>query len=385
MRSMKIQVFLSCSFDESDKNVVGFFHGICKGVDIQCVNVDKGFIVTPPDKARELICNSHALVAIVTKRNEKEPGVFGFPEAVDEEISMAYAQNRPILLFVEKGVDTSAGFVRNFTTYQTFERDDLYNPAFIEKAIASIHEMKVAVISPHELQCEQQGQDHVFAETNRLLIELIDIGGSYIWKYSTTRNLQFTARFLDPIKAAAWATAPFKDAPTSERIKWNFVVHRGSKSFKMKPEIEKDTPDHCEIRFELEPKPEANDFIEYSTEFVSPYLNPVYLEDVKEDHPFVIINENKYICYDGVVPIIRTKDLKVQIRMAASLGLSVKDLAPFVGCYTNKVDYLVESEMKRVTIAADSYGGNIFYELSVQSPLLSHVYGVAWNPLSRKK
>ena len=65
-----------------------FFASICGGVDISWVNVDKAYANTAR-KARELIGDSDALVAIATHCGEVKGGVFTIPKAVEQEISMA--------------------------------------------------------------------------------------------------------------------------------------------------------------------------------------------------------------------------------------------------------------------------------------------------------
>lgn len=383
MRSMRVQAFLSCSFDPADRNVVDFFASLCRGVDIACVNVDKGYASTPPDKARELIADSQLLVAVATRREEVRHGVFNMPKAVDEEMSMAYANKKPILLFAEQGVDTSAGFVRNYCTYLEFDRANIWAPAFLEKALASIHTQKVDVISPQELQVEQQGQEHVYAESLRWLIELLEQPSGFTWRYSTTRRLVFTNRFTDPIKAAAWSTVAAKDSAGPDSFKFSYVIVGGSKPFQFVPTEEKHTCDCYEVSMEMVPKPEAGDILEYSTVFESPYLNPVYIDDIKEQRTAVTVNGQKFLCFDGAIPIVRSQELRVQLRLPASLGLGQRDLAPFVGSFTNKVDYLVQSEMTRMQVTTTSFGGSIVVDIATQSPLLQHVYGVAWNPPKR--
>ena len=106
----------------------------------------------------------------------------------------------------------------------------------------------------------------------------------------------------------------------------------------------------------------------------------MFLEDIRDPRTQVIINGDKYLCFDGHVPIVRTKEMKIQWRFPSTFGLKLQDFAPFVGSYTNKVDYLVESEMERVTLNKDDFGGNVFLEMSVQNPLLQTAYAVAWNP-----
>ncbi len=380
MRSMRLQAFLSCSFDPADKDVVDYFASLCRGVDIACVNVDKGYASTPPDKARELIADSHLLIAVATRREQVKPGVFNMPKAVDEEMSMAYATKKPILMFAETGVDTSSGFMRNYCTYQEFDRTAIWGAGFLEKAVAAVHTVKVETISPQDLLLEQQGQEHVYAESSRWLIECIEQATGYTWRCSQTRRLIFTSRFTDPLTAAAWAGVTPKSNAPSTSFTWKYTINEGSKGFQFKPTVQRHTCDCCEVALEIDPKPELSDFLDYSTVFESPYLNPTFLEDIAEPRTVVTVNGQNYLCFDGAVPIVRSQELRVQVRLPASLGLRPKDVVPFVGSFTNKVDYLVDSEMKRMQVAVNSFGGSVIVDIVTQSPLLQHVYGVAWNP-----
>jgi hypothetical protein len=382
VRSMHIQIFLSCSFDPNDKDIVDFFTSICHGLDIQCVNVDKGYVLTPPEKARELISDSHALLAIATCRDEMTTGNFMMPKAVSEEIAMAFANKKPILIFSENGVDMKSGFTSGYDTHLRFDRESLTDPKFLEKAIASVHGMKMDIIKPEDLQIAQQGQEHIFAEFIKHLAELVNQSGSLIWRYSQTRRLRFTSRFTDPIQHGAWAIVPPSETHDCN-IKWSFSLNNGNRSFKLTPTEESCTCDNCQISLNIEPKPEANDFLEYSVSFESPYLNPIFLEDIQDPRAKIIIEGTEYLCLDGTIPIVRTGDLKIQFRFPPEFGLKSEDFVPFVGSYTNKIDYLAESEMKRMTVNKDNFGGNVIIEISVQNPLLQYMYGVAWNPIKK--
>ena len=383
MRSVRLQAFLSCSFDPKDRDVVDYFMALCRGLDIQGVNVDRGYAATPPDKARELITDSQLLVAVASRREEVKTGVFNMPKAVDEEMSMAYAMRKPILLFAEAGVDTSAGFIRNYCTYQEFDRAHLHDASFLEKAVAAIHTIKVGTMSAQDFEFEQQGQEHVYAESSRWLIECLEQAVGYTWRSSHTRKLIFTSRFSDPLKAGAWAQVAPKGSAGAPAVVWKYAIVDGSKTFQFKPIVERHTSDGCEVALEIDPKPDAGDFLEYSTVFESPYLNPTFYEDIPDPRPPLIFDGRKYLCFDGSIPIIRSQEFRVQIRLPASLGLMPKDVMPFVGSFTNKVDYLVDSEMKRIHATTTSFGGSIVVDIAVQSPLLHHIYGFAWNPPKR--
>jgi hypothetical protein len=153
-----------------------------------------------------------------------------------------------------------------------------------------------------------------------------------------------------------------------------------SKPFTLTPSIEKQTGSSILIFFAIDPKPEKDDKMDFSTIIESPYFNPVFSDEILENRAQVIIDGVKYHCCDGVICSTRTKDMKVQYRFPASIKMDPNDFVPFVGSYTGKIDYIVESEIKRMLVRTDSFGGNVIIELSIESPLLRHVYGIAWNP-----
>jgi hypothetical protein len=377
---MEIRAYLACSFDDCDMDIVDLFISICNGLGINCINVNIGCSPTPPEKACELIENAHMFIAIATRKTEVSPGKFIMPQAVDEEMSMAFAKNKPILLFAEDGIDTGSGFVKNYCTYSKFDRGALHSLEFLKKAIKSIHELKLLTIQPHELELAQHGQGNVYAESCRCLTELIYQSGSFTWRYTQSRSLRFTSRFNDPIRAAAWAAIPPNEDVPAKVFKWSYDIRNGSKQFGITPIVEKMTNDFCEISFSISPKPENGDFFEFIDVFESPYLNPVYLEDIPESHPNVIIDGIVYACYDGVIPIYRAQNFKAQFRFPVELGLKPADFVPYVGSFSTRIDYLVETEIERMKTSIESFGGNIIVDLTIQSPLLQHIYGIAWNP-----
>jgi hypothetical protein len=347
---------------------------------MECVNVDKGSPKTPPEKARELISDSHAFVAVGTRRGDALDNVYMMPKSVEHEISMAFAGGKPILLFIEDGVDTLSGFMGNYGTYCKFDRKSLFSSEFLQDAIASIHSLKMEVIQPQEMQVAQLGQKNVFAENTKALIELNYQNGSFVWRYLQTRRLKFTTRFVDPLKVAAWSDIPTNLRDSNVNFNWSYCIEEGTKPFSFEAKVVKNTGDFLLAFLEIEPKPEENDIIQYSIVIESPYTNPVYMEDIKEIRPRVRINGLDYFCFDGQVPNMRTQEMKLQFRIPSILGLKLSDFAPFVGSYAHNIDYLVDSEMNRMNVVKESIAGDVFIELSVQNPLIYHYYGVAWNP-----
>lgn len=381
MKSASIDVFFSCSFADDDRDVNDYFYAICKAMDIRCVNVGTAYSVTPPEKAKLLINDSQGLIVIATKRTKIDDKKYNMPSAVHDEISIAFGLDTPLLMFVEDGVVLD-GFIHNYGTHLRFDKDKLYTSEFIEKAIAGVHGFKMDILSPHELIVDQDTNEF-YAEYQHQLFELKeDSCCDYTWEYSINKKLIFKKLYKRAFKTGVWATVKSTIADNAKLVDWDIKVEGGSKDFKINVIKEKHTADCFEALLKIEPHPEPDDFIEYSITSSSKYFNPIWEEDINEPN-LLTINDNHYSCFDGVIPIVRTKKSITEFRFPRSYGLDKKDIVPFVGSYTSNIDYLVDSELERANIQVDSIAGNITVRIDVNSPLLRHEYGVAWNPKKR--
>ncbi len=201
-------------------------------------------------KARELIEESKAFIAVATRRDEVKQGVFLMSKAVDQEISIAYGYKKPILIFVEKGVDMTSGFFQNYCTYKEFDRESLTSSKFLEEAISSIHDLKLGVIDPLELQLAQQNPKPYFSEHSNCLIELIELFGTFIWRRSHTFRYVFTSLYNDEnrIKIGSWADVHVKGKATSDKLQWTYNIDYASQSFNIVPIVEVHTSDCFRIR-----------------------------------------------------------------------------------------------------------------------------------------
>lgn len=374
MKSIPIKSFLSCSFKDEDKEIVSLVAGICEGLDIKCSNVSEGYTRPPQDVARDQIDESDLFIAIATRREEDTDGNYMMPQAVNNEISIAFGMKKPMLILKENGV-TLEGFDDKYATYLEFERDTLKNVENITKLISSFHGGKLEVIQSHDLIPEQQDSSGFYQEYLHTLYELDESSDGYVWKYWTTRKLVFTKNFSGRITNGAWATIPrhIKDA---SRIKHDIKATDGSKSFELNIDVIADTPEVKETSTGITPKPEKDDWIVLTHYYESPYLNRIYLD---EESTKIRAGEKECDCIDGVVPIVRTKQLKCQFRFPESYGLKPADLKPLVGSYAARVDYLVESEVERANWGSEDFGGNVVVSTQIQSPLLRHVYGFHWD------
>ncbi len=380
MNSANVDVFFSCSFAEEDKKLNEFFYAICNALDIRGSNVSGAFAQTPPEKAKQMIADSQALLAICTRRKEMLDGRYLMSDAVRDEIAFAYGQDIPVLMFVEDGVQL-AGF--NFVTPLRFDRNTLGDPDVLEKVIKSIHGMKMEVISPNDLMIGQD-TDEFYVEYNRALYEMKEVDGGYYWVYSITKRLIFLKPCKRQIYTGFWASGQKSElAENAEPMFFELKVESASRDLNIKHTIEKHSAECIEVLLKIEPSPVEGDYIEYSTIVSSPFLNPVWDEDVGSSAP-LHLEAGDFSCADGFIPIQRTKKLWFVFRFPRSYGLGKHEIVPFVGSHTTTVNYEVESEIRRANIQIESYAGNIEVKMEVDSPLLHHIYGIAWNPKKKK-
>ena len=111
-----INVFFSCSFDKSDKEVVEYFRSMCEGFHMSCTNVDKATHHSPVREAEKMIQRSNALIVIATRRQERKNGKYIMPPSCQVEVGMALGLAKPVLLFAENGVSIE-GFTEKIGAY----------------------------------------------------------------------------------------------------------------------------------------------------------------------------------------------------------------------------------------------------------------------------
>lgn len=375
MKSAKVTAFLSCSFSKDDETIVTHFASICRGLDIECVNVSTASNALPPDKAREMIHESQIFIAIATRRTKLPDGEHVMPEAVHDEIAIAYALKKPLLVLREDGV-LFKGFLNSYSTHLTFKRDSLSESQALEKTVQSIHSHKMSALSSHDLVPEQDSRGF-YAEYLHALYELKHDGKEFFWHYSTTRKLHFTEPFNSTIKSSAWATLVAEDADPNSRIEHTEELESGSKPFKLLVSIERNDWQCVETALRISPAPERGDFVTLTHTYKSKYLNRIFRGS--SEPPMSAVGDKQFSCMDGFVPTFPIKHLELHVRFPKAYQLKKEDMFPFVGSYSAGIDYIVESEMKRAQVGLQSIGGEIMYSIKAESPLLRHVYGLAWN------
>lgn len=379
MAPVSVDVFFSCSFADHDKPVNSHFMAIARALGMRLSNVSTGYAATPPDVAKEKIAASQAVLAICSKRDKFESGKYAMPQAVHDEISFAYGANIPVLMIVENDVEIS-GFKSNFGTYLPFDTLDLLEPDFLEKSIEAIHILKLKVVEPHHVGLGH-GISEATADYVHHLVELKCDAGKYKWAYGTTKRLTFNKASKRGFPSSVWCTVPTNVAADAEIIEYAIDTISSSRGIKVVPTVETQTAEKVDAVLKMEPSPEENDFVEYSTIIAGRYINPVWLDEAAGSE--VHLESGDYACADGLILIHRTQNAVLEFRFPREYGFRRGDVKPFVGSYSSSLDYEVPSELERATIKIDEFGGNLIVRMELISPLPGHMYGIAWNPRKR--
>lgn len=107
-------VFISKSFSKGDKTINEYFQGIFSALGINYRTGLEYRGASPPQKVRNLIEGSRAIVAILVKRwiaeNTKEPHV---PIWLMREIAYGEGKNKPSPILVEEGIRDLAGLEKD--------------------------------------------------------------------------------------------------------------------------------------------------------------------------------------------------------------------------------------------------------------------------------
>lgn len=384
MKSASVKAFFSCSFRDCDKDVNNFFRSICEGLDIACYNVDCGYSELPPDKALNMISEADAVIAIAPARSKFDgTEQFCMPEAVSNEISFAYSLKKPLLVIKEDSVRAD-GFLNSYGTHLAFDRTKLWSADFLKKVISSIHSVKLGALSEHELLLSQEVTEFS-AEKVSHLYELEREGTGFYWQHSMQRTINFTKNFNKPLKISRWNDfAIGKTGEGIQPIELTFEIVKSSKNFGFSIEYDEHTAYGIIANVTFTPSPIAGDSIEYFVSYRGRHLCVTYLEDT-DSIPGVDIDGRHYSAFDGIIPVNRVKDIEIQFRFPREYRLSDNDAQFFVASFVHGVDYIVQTEIERAEIQKEVVGGKLSITARIYSPLMRHIYGVAWNPPSKPK
>lgn len=331
----------------------------------------------PPARAKELIADCAGLIAVLTRREPLAAGDYEMPAAVREEVSIAYALGKRILIFAEMGVRLD-GFMNNYATYMVFDRGALDRPETLEQALSSIRSFRVRAET--ELSDAARAAAGEFLTTFvRGLFALRYEYDRFVWFSSVTKRLEFERPLHREITTAVWPNLRWRrpiDAPPAE---WGVTVNSSSRSFRAETRADVLEADHLEGRIRFAPAPERDDFIEYTRWFKSAYLNPLFADEMPDRAPpGIVLDGVPYHVFDGIMVTEPTRTLHYHCSFAGEYGLRAGELRPFVAEHPFALESVVPSEIGRTVTDVTSFGSDIVVDLRVENPQTQLFYGLAW-------
>ena len=124
MENSKLTAFIATSLREQDSEINTWFGELLRSFAIEPFFGDEPKTEAIPEKVRKEIINHPIFVAILPKRTKIEGDKWLPPEWVNNEIGIAYGNNKKIIAFLENDVITE-GIVPDITNYVRFDRDKL--------------------------------------------------------------------------------------------------------------------------------------------------------------------------------------------------------------------------------------------------------------------
>lgn len=369
-----IKTFFSCSFDDEDKDVVDYFLSIAVAFSCFCDNVKTASSINPPEKARQMIKESDMVIAIATKRKKSIDDKWSMPDAVLQELSFAYALNKPVVLFVEDDVEL-LGFTKSISTYYVFSRKLISSSqqnAEIIKAFFDVRkEMDASsYIEPqlgHEtesLRCNTRGE---YSETGLM------------WKTSMSKQVVFTEKKVEPIVVDYYIddTTENSDGIDSLFTSSLNIEKMGCKYVYNVDTSKSEKGVHYSITFDR--NPEIGDRMLITQCASSQY----YINDASGEEAEIVFEGKKYACQDMVGVMSKTYKLQQVLEIDKAYGLKVEDVVVFSGTAVYPLNYIIidykETERCRLGFHADDIGYAIRFTLELENPVINNRYYFAWN------
>lgn len=383
MERYELTVFFSCSSEKSDRKVVDYFRAICEGLRMKCTNVHRAASRPPSGEAEKIMADCDVLIAIATKKVKRHDGKYDMPPSVQVEMGIGRGLSKSMLLFVEKDVVVE-GLAKSMVTYAYFERDKLFDVEFMKDVIHTISEFREEVLCGGQNLGVYAAAEY-YSDLSDVLIELKKQEGGYTWTYSGTRRLVFIQAPKHPIPLCAWAGVPTKNVDEHRRLKWKYHINDASRKFRLKTRTEMESAMAVRVLLDIAPTPKPGDYIVLAQHHESPYLNPIYREDIATNIPYLTLGSRKYLVGDGVLLTINTKKVKLMYRFPVEYGLEEDSFVPCVGTMVgSSILHVIRAEIERMKYDITSFGGEIVAALEIDNPMLLLEYGLAWNPPKRK-
>ncbi|WP_432768666.1 MAG: hypothetical protein HEQ22_15085 [Sphingopyxis sp.] len=377
MKSVEARAFLSRSFKAEFAETVSKVQKICAALDIETVCVDRVGSTPPAAEAIAMINDVDFLIALCGRESKAEgKDKYFTSQSVRDEITMAATAKKPILCFIEDGVEL-AGFSGSMFTYKKLEQFKSITDEDLFQIVNGVHDEKLKSIDRMDTIPYATGITNYYITKSEMQIELKKTDSGFIWDYIIERKYVFEDDHRTPIIHAAFCIDNISgcELPPVYSID---IEKNGSKA-NVEIDIVEEGCGKIELHSTTLPYPTKGDTILVREHYQSPFLNITHGGQTAR-RPLKI-GECLLQAYDGSFIINRVEKLIVRLKVPS--GYSLSDVQPVVSTFSTRLDHLNESEMKRLREAAslkvDNFFGTQVYELRVDRPLYQYFYGLGWD------
>lgn len=348
---------------------------LCQAMDIETINVSGAFARTPPDQARTQILQSVGVLALAVRRDKQDDGSWAMPAAVREEIAIAFALHKPVLLLFEDGVRID-GFMNNYGTHVTFRRDEVRDTGVLQTLVKSIFTFRA------ELQGTTSAASHQFvSEQTSAVFALERENGRYVWVTGVTYRLRFSEPLNHDLVSRVWPGFEIRHPPEAPPLQWRVYAGQSSKPFQLTATVKSLNANSVDLSIAVSPAPQPGDILTFTRVARSPYINPVTMADlVDPDVSAIQIGGRSYPAHEGLLIVEPTAQLHLSLRFPFGYPLRISDVQPFAASHARGIDHISEAELRRTAVTIEDVAGYVSADLRVQEPLINHMYGVAWQP-----
>ena len=374
----KYNVFLSCSIDEADKDVVDFFKKMISSFEMDPLVYDYSEIGGLTDKIKEKIKKSDCVIALITRRDKIEgSNQWSGPAWVQHEITLGHAFNKPVAVFVEDGV-VIEGLIEREERRVTFKRNDLLGEIdkissflfSLRKHLERMDDSETAVtpyLFRHYMHSRQEicSRDAVIERTEICIESLVD---NLKTAYHRIQLEELTEGLS--VKPSEFAFKCLEHPPR------NKVEHQ----------ILVSTEDIFSWQINFDPPLNKGERVTYAYKKVVPLYNPYTYEELMQriEAGTYEYNEPKCEACEWLV-IYPTYELRHEFEFPENYEISEYHPEVVVG----KEKLKAEDELKRIReqgmFSAEKIFDKWVLKLHVPKPLTNHIYYTYYLPPSEKQ
>jgi hypothetical protein len=357
-------VFISCSFDEKDSDLIEFFTRVVRALRLNPVTAQNPEARPIPEKVTEAVSDSSAVLAILTRRGAPDTeNKFNAPEWIQQEMGMAYAFGKPLAILVESGV--SLGSLSRATEYVEFDRERLHES--VPKVISLLLSLQ-SQITP------TWGSPPYRLEKQEIHIVLRADGSYGLSGEFILQAVQDGIRAFDN-----FLNTPFGGTYTLEETE----ISISSPDKRVSCDVLASGKQRVAFEYRFDPPLKRGEKVEWEIKVDVPHpAIPMTRREIAR-----LIEERQYpvermVAIDGWLVVPPTSELEITWEFPPGYLPQEEDIIVQVGAFAD--GFVLEDELERLrdrkALGRVKLSKGTVLRLKVSRPLSGYLYGICWIP-----